>query len=194
RVQNIKKFRDNPHLFGSIRKPKNDYLFVPQMSSAIREYIPIGFLKKGTIPLGPHFFIDNATMYYFGVLTSKMHMTWVKYTCGRLKSDYRYSNSIVYNNFPWAKEVSEKNKKKIEEKAQKILNVRAEFPRSSLADLYHPLTMPLKLSKAHQDLDKAVDLCYRSQVFKNDNSRIEFLFDLYNEYTSPMFNKKKKKK
>ncbi len=194
RVQNIKEFRDNPHLFGSIRKPKNDYLFVPQMSSAIREYIPIGFLKKGTIPLGPHFFLDNATMYEFGVLTSKMHMTWVKYTCGRLKSDYRYSNSIVYNNFPWAKEVSEKNKKKIEDKAQKILNVRAEFTDSSLADLYHPLTMPSKLSKAHQELDKAVDLCYRSQAFKNENTRVEFLFELYNEYTKPLFNEKKTKR
>ena len=191
RVHNIKEFRDNPHLFGSIRKPKKDYLFVPQMSSAIREYIPIGFLEKGTIPLGPHFFLDNATMYDFGILTSKMHMTWVKYTCGRLKSDYRYSNSIVYNNYPWPNELSEKNKQKVEEKAQKVLDVRAEFTESSLADLYHPLTMPPKLVKAHQELDKAVDLCYRPQAFTNEANRIEYLFDLYNQYTTPLLTKKK---
>ena len=121
-------------------------------------------------------------------------MSWVKYTCGRIKSDYRYSNTVVYNNYPWAKEPSEKNKKKVEEKAQKILDVRNEFPSSSLADLYNPLTMPPKLVKAHQELDKAVDLCYRPQVFTTENARIEFLFDLYNEYTSPMFNEKKKKR
>ncbi len=194
RVQNIKEFRDYPHLFGSIRKPNNDYLFIPQMSSAIREYIPIGFLKKGTIPLGPHFFLDNATLYDFGILTSKIHMTWVKYTCGRLKSDYRYSNSIVYNNFPFPKDLSEKDKKKVEDKAQKILNVREEYPKSSLADLYHPLTMPSKLAKAHQELDKVVDICYRSQAFKNENSRFEYLFDLYNQYTQPLFIEKKSKR
>jgi hypothetical protein len=194
RVQNIKEFRDNPHLFGSIRKPKNDYLFIPQMSSSNRKYIPIGFLKKGTIPLGPHFFIDKANLYYFGVLTSKIHMTWVKYTCGRLKSDYRYSNSIVYNNYPWPKNPSEKNKKKVEEKAQKVLDIRATFPESSLADLYHALTMPPKLVKAHQELDKAVDLCYRPQAFTNEITRIEYLFDLYNQYTAPLLNLKKTKK
>jgi len=188
RIENIKKFRENPHLFGSIRKPKNDYLFIPQMSSSIREYIPIGFLKKGTIPLGPHFFIDSATMYDFGILTSKMHMTWVKYTCGRLKSDYRYSNSIVYNNFPWPKDINEKKKRKVEEKAKEILKIREEFSNnSSLADLYHPLTMPPKLAKAHHSLDKAVDLCYRSKSFENESKRIEYLFNLYAEYTEPLF-------
>ena len=94
-----------------------------------------------------------------------MHMTWVKYTCGRLKSDFRYSKDLVYNNYPWAKELSEKNKKKVEDKAQKVLDARAEFPESSLADLYHQLTMPPKLAKAHLELDKAVDLCYRLTSF-----------------------------
>ena len=193
RVQNIKQFRENAHLFGSIRKPKNDYLFIPQMSSSNRKYIPIGFLEKGTIPLGPHFFLDNATLYNFGMLTSNMHMTWVKYTCGRLKSDFRYSNSIVYNNYPFPKNPSEKNKQKVENKAQKVLDVRASFPESSLADLYHPLTMPPKLVKAHQELDKAVDLCYRPQAFTNENTRIEFLFNLYNIYTAPLINQHKKR-
>ena len=115
---------------------------------------------------------------------SEMHMTWVKYTCGRLKSDYRYSKDVVYNNYPWAKEVSKKNQQKVAEKAQLVLDVRAAFPKSSLADLYHPISMPPKLTKAHQALDKAVDLCYRPNVFKNETTRIEFLFDLYNEYTT----------
>lgn len=194
RVQNIKLFRENSHLFGSIRKPKNDYLFIPQMSSAVREYIPIGFLKKKSIPLGPHFFIDNATIYDFAILTSKIHMTWVKYTCGRLKSDYRYSNSIVYNNFPFPIGINDKNKQKVEEKAQKVLDVRASFPESSLADLYHPLTMPPELVKAHNGLDKAVDLCYRPQAFTNETTRIEYLFDLYNQYTIPLLAIKKSAK
>lgn len=111
-----------------------------------------------------------------------MHMVWVKYTCGRLKNDYRYSKDIVYNNFPWPKEPSEKNKKSVEQKAQKILDVRAEFPNSSLADLYDPLIMPPKLVKAHKELDKAVDKCYRPQVFTNETVRIEYLFKLYNNY------------
>ena len=192
RVENIKQFRENAHLFGSIRKPKNDYLFIPQMSSSNRKYIPIGFLEKETIPLGPHFFLDNATLYDFGLLTSNMHMTWVNYTCGRLKSDFRYSNSIVYNNYPWPKNPSEKNIKKVKKQAQKVLDVRASFPESSLADLYHPLTMPPTLVKAHQALDKAVDLCYRPQTFTNETARIEFLFDLYNQYAAPLINQKKK--
>ena len=115
-----------------------------------------------------------------------MHMAWVKYTCGRMKSDYQYSASIVYNNFPWPVKPSDKNKKTVEIKAKEILNVRAEFVDSSLADLYDPFAMPPKLVKAHQELDKAVDLCYRSQAFLNEKSRIKFLFDLYREYTEPV--------
>ena len=125
---------------------------------------------------------------------SEMHMAWVKYTCGRLKSDFRYSKDLVYNNYPWPKEVSNKNKKAVETKAQNVLDIRAEFPESSLADLYDPLTMPPKLVKAHQALDKAVDLCYRPQAFSNETTRIEFLFDLYNEYTMPLLQKDKKTK
>ena len=182
-IEDIKKFRDKtPHLFGSIRNPKNNYLFVPQMSSQRREYIPIGFLNKDIKPLGPHFFIDNATLYDFGLLTSKLHMIWVDYVCGRLKSDYRYSNSIVYNNYPFPKNVNEKQKLAVEEKAQNILDIRASFADCSLADLYDPLAMPANLKKAHQDLDKAVDSCYGTKSFKTDKERIEFLFELYEEY------------
>ncbi|WWW11982.1 DNA methyltransferase [Arcobacter cryaerophilus gv. pseudocryaerophilus] len=182
-IEDIKKFRDKtPHLFGSIRNPKHNYLFIPQMSSQRREYIPIGFLNKSIIPLDPHFVIDKATLYDFGILTSKFHMVWVDYVCGRLKSDYRYSNSIVYNNYPFPKKVSEKQKKAVEEKAQNVLNIRSQFSDCSLADLYDPLSMPPNLKKAHQELDKAVDNCYGSKSFKNDKERIEFLFGLYEEY------------
>ena len=143
----------------------------------------MGFFEPNIIASDSCLAIDNATLFEFGMLQSEMHMAWVKYTCGRIKSDYRYSNEMVYNNYPWPKEPSDKNKKAVETKAQKILDVRAEFPKSSLADLYDPLTMPPKLVKAHQELDKAVDLCYRPQAFTNETARIEFLFDLYNEYT-----------
>ena len=122
----------------------------------------------------------------FGNLTSLMHMTWVKYTCGRLKSDYRYSKDLVYNNYPFPKNVSGKNKENVEEKAQNILDIRASFPDSSLADLYDPLAMPPKLKKAHQELDKAVDKCYTKRTFKNDKERIEFLFGLYEEYVEAL--------
>jgi hypothetical protein len=111
-------------------------------------------------------------------------MVWVNFTCGKLEGRYRYSNEIVYNNFPWPKEPSQKNIETVEVKAQNILNVRAEFPNSSLADLYD--IIPPKLVKAHQELDKAVDLCYRSQAFPNEKGRIKFLFDLYREYTEPV--------
>ena len=182
-----------PTLFRDTQNPKH-FIVIPATTSERRKYIPFGFFDENYIPLNSVYIIPNGTLYNFGVLMSSMHMAWVKYTCGRLKSDYRYSKDLVYNNYPWATEPSEKNKKKVEEKAQKVLDVRAEFTNSSLADLYDPLTMPPKLVKVHQELDKAVDLCYRPQAFTTENTRIEFLFDLYNEYTSPMFNEKKKKK
>ena len=126
--------------------------------------------------------VENATLFEFGILTSIMHMAWIKYTCGRMKSDYQYSNTIVYNNYPFPKNVSEKQKKAVEEKAQNVLNIRSQFSDCSLADLYDPLSMPPNLKKAHQELDKAVDNCYGSKLFKNDKERIEFLFGLYEEY------------
>lgn len=194
-ISEIKKFRtETPHLFESIRKPKHDFLFIPQMSSANREFIPIGFLDKNIIPLDPHFFIDDANLFYFGILTSKMHNIWIRTVCGRLKSDLRYSNSIVYNNFPWPENPSEKQIKTIEEKAQKVLDVRATFPNSSLADLYDPLAMPPALVKAHNELDKAVDLAYRPQAFTTEANRMEFLFNLYEKYTADLFTVEKKKK
>lgn len=179
---------NTPTLFGFVSHNDKPYVIIPSVSSERRKYIPIGFMPSNVITSNLCLIIPDATIYNFGVLTSIMHMTWVKYTCGRLKSDYRYSNSIVYNNYPWPKEVRDKNKKKVEEKAHKVLDVRAEFEGSSLADLYDPLTMPPKLVKAHQELDRAVDLCYRPQAITNEKNRIEYLFELYQEYTEPLLN------
>lgn len=127
--------------------------------------------------------IPDASLYHFGILTSEMHMTWVRYVCGRLKSDYRYSNSIVYNNFPFPEDLTEKQRESVEKGAQNVLDAREQFPDSSLADLYDPLTMPPALAKAHRDLDKAVDQCYRPQPFPSEAKRIEFLFERYEKLT-----------
>jgi len=183
-----------PTLFGEIRQPKSDYILIPRHSSEIRKYIPMGFFNPNNIVSDSCLAIDDASLYEFGVLQSEIHKTWINYTCGRLESRIRYSNEVVYNNYPWPLNPSEKNKQKVEVKAQKVLDVRATFIESSLADLYHPLTMPSKLVKAHQELDKAVDLCYRPQAFINETTRIEYLFDLYNQYTAPLLNASKKKK
>ncbi len=191
------KLANFPSQFTENRQPKEDYILMPSHSSENRKYIPIGFLKSDSILNNSCFSVPNATLYDFGTLTSEMHMTWVKYTCGRLESRFRYSNTIVYNNYPFPKDINDKQKKRVEKAAQKVLDTRLEFPDSSLAVLYDPLTMPPSLVKTHNQLDKAVDLCYRPQAFTNERARIEFLFDLYSQYVAPLqaeMNKKKKRK
>lgn len=138
--------------------------------------------------------IPNGNKYHFGVLMSKMHMAWVKYICGRLKSDFRYSKDIVYNNYPWPENPNEKQIGAIERATEKVLEVREQFANSSLADLYSPLTMPEQLVKAHNGLDKAVDLAYRPQAFTSEANRMEYLFGLYEKYTADLFTKGKPKK
>ena len=194
RVENVKKLREEssrettkklaeyPTLFGEIRQPKTEYIGIPLNTSGNRIYIPFGYFPKDFISNNTMSVVAKSSLFHFGVLASIMHMSWIKYICGRIKSDYRYSNSIVYNNYPFPKNVSEKQKKAVEEKAQNVLNIRSQFSDCSLADLYDPLSMPPNLKKAHQELDKAVDNCYGSKLFKNDKERIEFLFGLYEEY------------
>lgn len=206
RIENVKLFRSNskrnqtykmsqfPFLFGEERQPNSDYLAIPKVSSENRTYIPIGFCTQEIICGDKLFYLPNATLWHFGIITSLMHMNWMKYTCGRMKSDFSYSNTIVYNNFPWPENPTDKQKVTIQIAAQKVLEVRAEFPENSLADLYDPLTMPPALVKAHNELDKAVDLAYRPQPFINETKRIEFLFELYDKYTAGLFVKEKKKK
>jgi type II restriction/modification system DNA methylase subunit YeeA len=187
------KLADYPSLFGEIRQPNTHYIIIPKVSSETRKYIPIGILSPEIIASGSCLIIPSGNLYSFGIMTSLMHMIWMKYTCGKMKSDYQYSVSIVYNNFPWPENPSEKVQKTVSEAAQKVLDVRAEFPNSSLADLYDPLTMPPKLVKAHQELDKSVDLCYRPQAFPSESKRIEYLFELYEKYTAGLFAAEKPK-
>ncbi|MEI7500570.1 MAG: DNA methyltransferase [Bacteroidota bacterium] len=186
-----RKFAATPYLFCQIAQPSSDYLLFPGVSSERRKYIPIGFQRKDDIANNLVFTIPDSANFHLGILSSEMHMAWVKYVCGRLESRFRYSKDIVYNNFPWPENPSEKQKKEVEDAAQKVLDTRAEFPGSSLADLYDPLTMPPALVKAHQELDKAVDLCYRPQPFPSEAKRIEFLFELYDKYTADLFTKEK---
>ena len=195
-AQLTRKKAGTPTLFAQISQPHTAYLAIPEVSSENRTYIPIAFFESNVIASNKIQMVPEATVFIFGVLTSLMHMSWTKAICGRLESRISYSNTIVYNNYPWPKDPLSKNVKKVEEKAQKVLGARKAFPQSSLADLYHPLTMPPKLVKAHQELDKAVDLCYRPQAFTNENARIEYLFALYNQYTAPLLklNGKKAKK
>ncbi len=196
RIENVKKLRANstreatrklaefPTLFGENRQPESDFVLIPLHSSENRTYIPMGFFNKDYIANNSTSIVPILSLSHFGFLISLMHMTWVKYTCGRIKSDYRYSNELVYNNYPFPKEVSDKNRLHVEQKAQAVLDIRVEFVDATLADLYNPLAMPPKLKKAHQALDKAVDKCYTSKTFKNDKERIEFLFELYERYLS----------
>jgi hypothetical protein len=178
-----KEMAEYPTLFGEDRQPDNDYILIPRHSSENRKYIPIGLLSSDNIVSDSCLFISNVSLYPFGIIMSKMHMTWVNYVCGRLESRYRYSNQIVYNNFPWPEKPNNKQIRTIKEKSQKILNIREEFKDSSLADLYDPLFMPPKLRKAHQELDNAVDKAY-GKKFKNDSERMKLLFELYETYIS----------
>jgi hypothetical protein len=189
-----KKLAEFPTLFGEIRQPLSEYILIPRHSSENRKYIPLGFLTPDFIVSDSCLAIDNASLYHFGILHSVMHMAWVKSVCGRIKSDFRYSNEIVYNNFPFPDNLTDKQIQTIEAAAKKVLDARAEFPDNSLAGLYDPITMPPSLVKAHQELDKAVDVAYRPQPFISEAKRMEFLFELYEKYTADLFTAEKEKK
>jgi hypothetical protein len=191
--ESTRKLSNFPTLFGENRQPKTSYILIPRHSSENRKYIPFGFFSPDYIASDSCLFVANADLYLFGILTSAMHMTWVKYVCGRLKSDYRYSKDIVYNNYPFPENITDKQKQTVETCAQTVLDTRVKYPDSSLADLYDPLTMPPDLLKAHQKLDKAVDLCYRPQPFTSELNRIEYLFELYEKLTAPLLPTSKQK-
>jgi hypothetical protein len=187
-----RKFALTATLFRDRNQPEA-YILIPRHSSENRKFIPMGFFTKDSIPSDSCMIIPSGNLFHFGILTSSMHMAWIKNICGRLKSDFRYSKDIVYNNFPWPEKPKDKQIKDVEEKAQDVLDARAAFPKSSLSDLYDPLTMPTALIKAHNELDKAVDLAYRQQAFNGDAKRMEFLFELYEKYTADIFSKEKPK-
>jgi hypothetical protein len=162
------------------------------VSSERRAFIPIGFMQPDTLCSNLVKIIPHATLYHFGVLSSTLHMAWVRAVCGRLKSDYRYSAGIVYNNFPWPEQPSPQplsHRERglmaaIETAAQAVLDARARFPSATLADLYDPLAMPPELLKAHRNLDRAVDAAYGKTAFASEAERVAFLFERYRQLTS----------
>ena len=157
---------------------KGEYIAIPKVSSQNRRYVPMDFLSGEIIPGDKLFTMPNATFFEFGVLTSNVHMAWMRVVCGRLKSDYSYSNTIVYNNFPWPMPTDEQ-KHKIEQTAQGILDARKLYPDSSLADLYDPITMPQELRKAHTANDRAVMAAYGFSTKMSETDCVAELMKLY---------------
>jgi len=221
RVEAVRKFRlrsksaptqklaSTPTRFHVENFPQRSYLVVPKVSSERRPYIPIGFIKPDVVSSDLLQIVPEATLYHFGVLSSAMNMAWVRHVCGRLKSDFRYSNRLVYNNFPWPQSPTLKQQNIVEDCARRVLELRTEFgdgrhgflptrksgvDRATLADLYNPLTMPAALLKAHQKLDRAVDRCYRLEPFPSDRHRVEYLFALYEKITAPLLPASKPKR
>lgn len=201
KATSTRKFAETPALFCQISQPKARYVLVPRHSSENRSFIPLGFFGQENIVSDSCMCVPDATVFHFGILSSTMHMAWVRYTCGRIKNDYRYSKDIVYNNFPWpdvadpeayTSTKASKLRGAIEDAARSILNCReAEFrrdPSVNLAILYNPETMPSALRKAHQDLDRSVDRAYGPEggkaTWSNDAERVTFLFKRYLEVTS----------
>ena len=182
-----------PQLFFYVNQPKSDYMVVPGISSEARPYIPIGYASKDMIAGDNTWIIPDASPYVFGVLQSKMHMAWTRVISGRIKSDFQYSASIVYNNFPWPDTPSNKQRGDVDAAAQGVLNVRNLYPNATLADLYDQTAMPAELVKAHQRLDKAVEAAYGKNTFKTDAERVAFLSSLYQKYTSLLPAEKEKR-
>lgn len=176
----INKMAEFPSLFCQNRQPKETYLVFPRHSSENRKYIPIGFMDSNIIVGDACSIIPNTTLDVFGILTSNVHMAWMRIVCGRLKSDFRYSPS-TYNNFPF-KELDEKNVSNIKRTAKLILDARSKYPNSCLADLYDPLTMPIELLKAHQANDKAVMDAYGFSQDMEDSEIVSKLFEMYQEF------------
>jgi len=173
-----------PALFGEIRQPGTRYIALPRVSSERRSYIPIGFLEHDVIAGDKVYIVANGSLTIFSILTSNMHMAWMRTVCGRMKSDYSYSNTIAYNNLPFPKFNTDGLIAELENTASNILNARNLYPNSTLANLYDPLTMPVELVKAHQANNKAVDEAYGYKGSDDDASRVAFLFKRYEELTS----------
>lgn len=195
RVMSVKAFREAskakttngyakvPHLFAQLTQPDDvDFVIVPRVSSERRKYIPIGFLTNSHISSDAVQIIPDATLYHFGILTSSVHMAWMRAVCGRLEMRYRYSKDIVYNNFPWP-EPTDAQKQKIEQTAQAILDARALYPDSSLADLYDEVTMPPELRKAHRHNDQAVLAAYGLKTDMPEEDIVAYLMERYEELT-----------
>ena len=177
------KLAETPTLYHVNVLPIAPFLVIPEVSSERRDYVPIGWLAPPVIPSNLVRVLENATLADFALLTSAMHMAWLRHVGGRLKSDYRYSIGLVYNTFPapgsW-------DRSKLEPVAQAVLDARAAHPDATLADLYDPDLMPPNLRRAHQTLDRAVDRLYRPAVFASERERVEHLFALYERLQAPL--------
>jgi hypothetical protein len=196
--ETTRKLAQTPTLFAEIRQPTSRYVAIPTVSSERRNFIPMGLLDPDVVASNQLYVVPDATLFHFGILSSTMHNAWVRAVCGRLESRYRYSAAIVYNNFPWpfcapdserntAPALVEQAQSAIEKEAKAVLDARAAFPGSSLADLYDPLTMPPALLRAHQKLDAAgqgLSARRRPKSYAGDAERVAFLFTLYQRLTS----------
>ena len=207
--ETTKRLAASSAYFAEIRQPATSYLLIPSVSSERRRYIPIGFMRPEIIASNLVLLVPGATNYHFGVLSSAMHMAWVRQVCGRLESRYRYSNRIGYNNYPWPQTVSAEQVTRVEKLSRRILDLRVKLgagragflpmkkkdqPSASLADLYDGQSMPRELQKAHAELDRAVDCCYRKEPFTSERQRVEFLFALYEQLTDPLVASSRKPK
>ena len=177
-----RRLAETPTLFAEVRECLSDYVAIPKVSSESRRYIPMEYLEKSIIPGDKLFMLQNATLYHFGVLTSNVHMAWMRAVCGRLEMRYSYSNTIVYNNFPWPA-ITPEQEAEISRTAQAILDTRNLYPDCSLADLYDEVTMPVELRRAHQVNDKAVMKAYGLPVTTSESDTVSHLFKLYEELT-----------
>ena len=175
-----------PTRFGEVRQPETRYVLIPRHSSEHRRYVPIGYMEPSEIVADSCLFFPHDDTYYFGILTSAMHMAWLRHVGGRIKSDYRYSASLVFNNFPFPEQPSPRQRDAVRDAVDDVLAARDQFPQASLADLYDPLSMPATLARAHRALDRAVDRCYRRQPFTTELNRTQFLFQRYRELAAPL--------
>ncbi len=192
RIDNVRKIRlrssrphlaETPHLFAQITQPLGiPFIIIPSVSSERREYIPMGYLDSSKLATNLCMVIGTKDIFLFAVLTSKMHMVWVKTVGGRLKTDYRYSAQLCYNTFPFPA-ISESQKSELEELAQEVLDIRDEHFDMTLGEMYNPETMPDDLKDVHRRLDLAVERCYRLEPFTSDEERLECLFNLYVKMT-----------
>ena len=198
RIQSVRNFRlasdrkatrelaECPTQFAFVSHEETTFLIVPSVSSERRQFIPIGFMPPEVIASNLCLIVPHAQLYDFALLSSTMHNAWMRTVAGRLKSDYRYSAGIVYNNFPWPEAPTDQQREAIEAAARAVLDTRGQFPGASLADLYDPLTMPPVLLRAHQTLNRAVDAAYGRRDFASEAERVAFLFDLYQRYTAQL--------
>ena len=182
--ETTRKLASTPTLFAEVRQPSSNYVAIPTVSSERRAYIPMAFMGPETIASNQIYVMKDASLYHFGVLHSTMHMAWIRSVCGRLESRYRYSAGIVYNNFPWPKAPTQGQMASVMGAAKAVLDTRAAYPDSTLAQMYDPATMPPALVKAHEALDRAVDVAYGKKAFKSDTDRVAFLFERYQTMTS----------